>query len=613
MTARTILAAALCAMAAGAASAQDSRVVPALRYDETTLSKPAYRVVMEANVRVPMHDGITLATDIWRPDAPGKFPVIMQRTPYNRAHALPAGDAKWYAERGYVVVLQDVRGTYDSDGVFYAFKNEADDGYDTDEWLGKQLWFDGNLGTMGGSYVGYTQWAQAVRGSKYLKAMAMTVTTPDIYGNWIYTDGALHYGFDLPWGGVEMSGHVMQSSNDFDWEHIYKRLPVGTADDTGHHGTPHYRDWLAHPTRDSYWDGISFENDYNKISVPILSIDGWYDIFLRGDINDDAGMRRQGKTPEARNGKRLMIGPWAHETGGRVALPVGGIGANPNPVDFGDNAVVNKRLLHLRWFDHWLKGMDNGVAADAPIQIFVMGDNVWRNEKEWPLARTRYTNYYIQSSGGANSASGDGVLTTARPQSAKPGTETDAFSYDPANPVPSMGGNVCCSTVPSGPWDQRSVETRKDVLVYTTPEMKEPTEITGPIKMELFASTSAKDTDWTAKLVDVRPDGFAQNIQSGIVRARYRTGGGKPAQMIEPGKVYDYTIDLWATSYVIQQGHRLRLEVSSSDFPRFDRNQNTGEDPATGTEMTVAKQTVYHSARYPSHVVLPLIPRGAGK
>src|SRR3569833_3263888 len=273
-----------------------------------------------------------------------------------------------------------------------------------DEWLGKQSWFDGILGTMGGSYVGYTQRAQAVRGSKYLNAMAMTVTTPDNYGNWIYTDGAQQYGFDLPWGGIEMSGLVMQSSNDFDWDHIYKRLPVGTADDTGHHGTPHYRDWLAHPTRDSYWDGISFDNDYSKISVPILSIDGWYDIFLRGDINDDAGMRRQGKTPETRSGKRLMIRPWAHETGGRNALPVGGIGANPDPVDFGDNAAVNKRLLHLRWFDHWLKGMDNGVAADAPFQIFVMGDNVWRNEKEWPLARTRYTNYYIQSGGGASSA-----------------------------------------------------------------------------------------------------------------------------------------------------------------------------------------------------------------
>ena len=596
---------------AGASVAQDSSGNASAsphHIDEVALSKPAYGVTMEANVRVPMRDGVTLAADIYRPDAPGKFPAILERTPYNRATAMPAGDPQWYAARGYVVILQDVRGTYDSDGIFYAFKNEADDGYDTDEWIGKQPWFDGNLGTMGGSYVGYTQWAQAIRGSKYLKAMAMTVTTPDIYGNWIYIDGALHYGFDLPWGGIEMSGHVMQSNRGFEWDPIYGHLPIATSDQAGHHITPHYRDWLAHPLRDSYWDGISFEADYNKVSVPILSIDGWYDIFLRGDINDDAHMRKEGKTAEAREGKRLLIGPWAHETGGRVALPVNNGGANPNPVDFGDNAPVDKRLLHLRWFDHWLKGIDNGVSRDAPVQIFVMGENRWRDEKEWPLARTRYTNYYIRSNGRANSADGDGVLTPERPTGAK----TDSFTYDPANPVPSMGGNVCCSNVPSGPWDQRKVEERKDVLVYTTPAMNAATEITGPIKMELYAATSAKDTDWTAKLVDVGPGGFAQNIQSGIVRARFREGAGKPAKMIEPGKVYDYTIDLWATSHVILPGHRLRLEISSSDFPRFDRNLNTGEDPNGGTQMISANQTIYHSANYPSHVILPLIPRDKG-
>jgi len=504
------------------------------------------------------------------------------------------------------VVRQDVRGRYDSDGTFYAFKNEADDGYDADEWFGSQPWFNGNLGTMGGSYVGYTQWAQAIRGSKYLKAMIPYITTPDIYGNWIYIDGAPHYGFDLPWGGISMDSHVSQFTDGFTWDPIYKHLPTATSDEAGHHRTPHYRDWMAHPTRDSYWDGISFDNDYNKISVPILSLDGWYDIFLRGDINDDARMRKEGKTPEARNAKRLMIGPWAHSVGTRT-LPTGIDGGAP--AMSGDNAVFDMKPVFLRWFDHWLKGIDNGVSVDAPIQIFVMGDNSWRDEKEWPLARTQYTNYYIQSGGHANSAIGDGVLTTLQPK----GAGTDAFSYDPANPVPSMGGNVCCSNVPSGPMDQRSVERRDDVLVYTTPEMKEPTEITGPIKMELFASTSAKDTDWTAKLVDVQPNGVAQNIQSGIVRARYRDGGGKPAQPIEADKVYSYSIDLWATSYVIQPGHRLRLEISSSDFPRFDRNLNTGEDPATGTRMTVAKQTIYHSARYPSHLVLPLIPRGTNK
>jgi hypothetical protein len=580
---------------------------PARNIDTSLLSKPTYKVTFQSNVRVPMRDGVTLATDIYRPDAPGKFPAILERTPYNRATYMSPDDAKYFASRGYVVVLQDVRGTYDSDGVFYAFKNEANDGYDTDEWIGHQTWSDGGIGTMGGSYVGYTQWAQAVAGSKYLKAMVMTVTTPDIYGNWIYIDGVSHYGFDLPWGGIEMSAHVMQNNRGFDWPPIYDHLPVATSDEAGHHITPHYRDWFAHPTRDAYWDGISFEkeSDYAKVSVPILSMDGWYDIFLRGDIRDDAMMHKVGATPVARDGKRLMIGPWAHSTGGRTALPPGSGGADPTPVDFGDDAAFDKNIIHLRWFDHYLKGVDNGVGADAPYQIFVMGENRWRNEKEWPLARARYTNYYIQSGGRANSVNGDGVLTQEQPK----GAESDRYSYDPADPTPTMGGNVCCSNVPSGPWDQRSVERRDDVLVYTTQPVTKTTEITGPVKMELYAASSAKDTDFTAKLVDVRPDGYAQNIQSGIVRARFRDGAGKTGQLIDPGKVYAYTIDMWATSYALLPGHRLRLEVSSSDFPRFDRNLNSGGDPNTDTHMTVARQTIFHSSRYPSHVVLPLIPQ----
>jgi uncharacterized protein len=594
--------------ASGTAAAQNAPKAQASapHYEEAALSKPTYRVLMEANVRVPMRDGVTLASDIYRPDAPGKFPAILVRTPYNRASAGLTEEARWFAARGYVVVRQDVRGRYDSDGAFYAFRNEADDGFDADEWFGSQPWFNGNLGTMGGSYVGYTQWAQAIRGSKYLKAMIPYITTPDIYGNWIYIDGALHYGFDLPWGGIDMDSHVSQYTAGFDWDPIYKHLPTATSDEAGHHRTPHYRDWLAHPLRDSYWDGISFDRDYNKIAVPILSIDGWYDIFLRGDLHDDAMMRKEGQTELARSAKRLMLGPWAHSVGTQT-LPTGFDGASPAPS--GDNAVIDMKLVYLRWFDHWLKGIDNGVNADAPIQIFVMGNNIWRNENEWPLARTRYTNYYIRSGGRANSSIGDGVLTPERPA----GAATDSFTYDPADPVPSMGGNVCCSNVPSGPLDQRAVERRDDVLVYTTPAMAEAMEITGPIKMELFAATSAKDTDWTAKLVDVQPNGYAQNIQSGIVRARYREGAGQSARAIEPGKVYQYAIDLWATSYVIQPGHSLRLEISSSDFPRFDRNLNTGDDLGTEARMTVARQTIYHSARYPSHVVLPLIPQQAGK
>ncbi|HEY7391796.1 MAG TPA: CocE/NonD family hydrolase [Bryobacteraceae bacterium] len=585
----------------GAAWAQAP--VSAKFYDESKLSKPQYKVRIEANVRVPMRDGVTLATDIIRPDAEGKFPAILVRTPYGKATVQSMTTAKWFAERGYAVLQQDVRGRYDSDGHFYAFKNEIRDGYDTDEWIGKQPWFDGKLGTMGGSYVGFVQWAQAIGGSKYLKAMAPWITTPDIYGNWIYIDGALHYGFDLPWGAINIDGHTAQYQEDNNWPQMFLHLPIATADQAAYHQTPHYRDWLAHPALDSYWDDITFEREVSKVTVPALSADGWYDIFLRGALLTDRDVRKMGASEQARNGKRMMIGPWAHTTGIRVALR--GRAADPTPVDFGDNAEVNMNMVYLRWFDYWLKGMDTGVASEAPYKIFVMGENYWRNENEWPLARTKYVSYYIHSGGNANAAIGNGTLSTEAPGA----NGADQFTYDPRDPVPSMGGNVCCSSVPSGPWDQRTVERREDVLVYTTPALTEPLEVTGPISVKLWASTSAKDTDWTAKLVDVHPNGFAQNIESGIVRARYRASAGKPGTLLEPGKVYEYTVDLWDTSNVFLPGHRIRLEISSSDFPRFDRNLNTGEDPNTGTRIETAHQTVYHSAQYPTHIVLPVIPR----
>lgn len=596
---------------AGVSGAQPAAPPSVAHYDEAKLSQPKYKVRTEANVRVPMRDEVTLATDIYRPDAEGRFPAILVRTPYNRATAQSVPQSRWFAERGYVVLQQDVRGRWDSDGHFYAFKNEANDGFDMDEWIGKQPWFSGKLGTMGGSYVGYTQWAQAVRGSKYLSAISPAITTPDIYGNWFYIAGALHYGFAFPWGGISIDGHTAQYNTGNDWTDMFRHLPVETSDQAAYHQTPHYRDWLAHPTRDSYWDGISWDNDYEKVGVPAFSVDGWFDIFLRGALHDDEETRKRGKTEAARKGKRIMIGPWAHSQGGRVALT--GNGADPNPVDFGDNAVVDMQRVYLRWFDYSLKGIDNGMATEPPIKIFIMGENYWRYENEWPLARSKYTNYYIASHGKANSMVGDGTLSMEAPGDSSAGTHMDTFTYDPANPVPSMGGNVCCSVVPSGPWDQRPVEHRDDVLVYTTPAIAEPTEVTGPISMTLFAATTAKDTDWTAKLVDVYPNGYAQNVQSGIVRARYREGAGKAANSIEPGKVYEYQIDMWATSQVFLPGHRIRLELSSSDFPRFDRNLNTGEDPNTGTRMEIARQTIYHSRQYPSHLVLPLIPRGSAR
>ena len=578
---------------------------PLQHFDETTLSKPTHRVRIENDVRVPMRDGITVSVDIYRPDASGRFPSILIRTPYNNNTDQAVAQGKWFAERGYVMIQADVRGKFDSAGDFYPFKNEPDDGFDTDEWIAKQPWFDGKLGTMGGSYVGFTQWSQAIRGSKYLTAMAATVTTPDTYGNWFYTNGALNYAFALSWGAVSIDGRVAQFTGAYDWPSVYRTLPIANAPAAAGHRAPHYRDWVAHPRRDALWSALSHEDKYDTIGVPILTVEGWYDIFLRGALQDHVAVGGKAKNDTARRGKRLLIGPWVHSTGRRNNTPAGQA-ADPNAVDFGAAADVDLQRVYLRWFDYWLKGIDNGVLNDPPVRIFVMGENYWRDEHEWPLARTQYTNYYLASGGRANSLLGDGTLSAKR----RSGAESDSYVYDPENPVPTLGGNLCCAQqVPSGPWDQRAAERRDDVLVFTSEPLTAPVEVTGPITMTLFASSNARDTDWTAKLVDVGPDGFARNVQDGIVRARYREASATTASPIEPGRVYEYTIDMWATSNTFLPGHRIRLEVSSSNFPRFDRNLNTGEDQATGTRMQKATQTIYHSERYPSHVVLPVIPK----
>ena len=567
-------------------------------WEEEKLSPPDCEVRMEHNVRIPMRDGVTLSADIYFPDAPGRFPTLLWRTPYSNNTETAVSQSRFFAECGYVVVQQDVRGKYDSDGHFYHFRSEADDGYDTDEWIGKQAWSNGKIGGMGGSYVGYTQLTQGIRGSSYLTALAAAVTTADVYNNWMYVDGALHYGFAFPWGAISTDGRVAQLTSAYDWSSIYPHLPVATSDEAASRVNRAYRDWVAHPTRDTYWGGISFEDQVTDIQVPLLVVEGWYDIFLRGALRDHLAF-------EGRPDKRLMIGPWAHGTGVRRNGPAPAGNETDRRLDFGPDAEIDMRKVYLRWHDYWLKGIANGVATEAPVKIFVMGENRWRHENEWPLARTRYTKYYISSGGNAASLRGDGVLSTAPPT----GAPEDRFTYDPASPVPSLGGNVCCSTVPSGPWDQTAAEERDDVLVYSTPPLTSALEVTGPIVMKLFASTTAKDTDWTAKLVDVHPDGYVQNIQDGIVRARYREGAGKPGKLLEPGRVYEYTIDMWATSNTFLPGHRIRLEISSSNFPRFDRNLNTGEEPGTATRMEKAGQTIYHSAEYPSHLVLPVIPR----
>ena len=549
------------------------------------LSGTDYKIIEELGVKVPMRDGVSLSTNIYRPDAPGKFPVLLMRSPYGNGGA-GNSEAGFAVSRGYAVVLQDTRGRYESEGLFDAMQPEAKDGYDTQQWVGQQPWCNGKIGTFGGSYVGFTQWMPAPLASPYLITMFPEVTFSDLH-DVVYQNGAFFLDLFGPWS-YEMTSpyNVNMDSLMKQPDKILMHLPLIDQDKILGWKIPFLRDWLSHPEHDRYWDRTSIGDGYGKIKASVFAIGGWYDILLNGTIDNYLKMTGSDILPEIRQKQKLMIGPWVHSM---ASQKVG-------ELDFGEAANPDDSELMLRWFDSQLKDISNGIMDEPQVKIFVMGENKWRYENEWPLARTIYRNYYFHSTGNANSISGDGILDTSPPS-----TENgDKYIYDPADPVRTIGG--------MGPYDQRQVEKRNDVLVYTTPPLKEDTEVTGPVSAIVFAASSAQNTDFTAKLVDVYPDGRAIRICEGIIRADHRDPTKKPSN-IEPGKIYEYVIDLWATSNVFKKDHQIRVEISSSNFPRFDRNLNSGNYFATDTTIIKAEQTIYHSTQYPSHIILPVISR----
>jgi putative CocE/NonD family hydrolase len=367
---------------------------------------------------------------------------------------------------------------------------------------------------------------------------------------------------------------------------------------------PYYFEWLAHPNYDDYWQDLAPSTFYEQVTVPALHIGGWYDLFLGPTLENYTGMKRRGGSALARQHQRLLIGPWSHGSWTGI-FPHRSYGLAAN----GD--VMDLVGVQLRWFDHWLKGVDNGVQQEKPVKLFVMGLDQWREEDDWPLPDTHFRSYYLHSGGHANSAAGDGMLSTEVPTTEE---AEDVYLYDPRRPVPTVGGAILLSfqapEMEQGLHDQRSVEAREDVLCYSTPILEQPVEVTGPIELALFVSSSARDTDFTGKLVDVYPDGRAEILTDGILRTRYRESFSQP-KLLEPGQIYELHLDLWATSNLFRAGHRIRLEVSSSNFPRFDRNTNTGGTIETETEQDVvqAVNRVYHDATHPSHLLLPIIER----
>jgi hypothetical protein len=566
-----------------------------------------FEVMLERDITARMRDGVLLRSDIYRPKSEGKFPVLMQRTPYNKANYTSNGApfAIRAATRGYVVILQDVRGRFSSDGEWYPFRHEMEDGYDTVEWAAALPYSDGKVGMFGWSYLGSTQMYAALAQPPHLVSIFPVVTGSNYYEDWTYRGGVFQQFFNQSWTSFRLSPdtlnrRVQKNANALRW---VRDLPLGDYPifDTPPPAelAPYYFDWLSHPGYDDYWKELSIERRHEKVLVPAYHVAGWYDIFTGGSLNNYTGIKAHGGNEAARRGQRLLIGPWYHDF---LSVREGKCG----DVEFGPVAAVNEEDIMLRWFDHTVKGISNGIELEKPVRIFVMGENVWRDEDDWPLTRAQNTPFYLHSGGQANSLTGDGTLSTVAPQD----EPADTYRYDPADPVLTRGGGACCDHdhLAPGAFDQRPNEMRADVLVYSTPVLEEEVEVTGPIKAELYISSSAVDTDFTAKLVDVWPNGFAQNLADGIQRARYRLSPER-TEFMNPGEIYRLTIDLWVTSNLFRRGHKIRLEISSSNFPRFSRNLNTGELPLRAARMVEATNRVYHDREHPSAVVLPVIPR----
>jgi putative CocE/NonD family hydrolase len=572
-----------------------------------TIAVPPAQVITEHGVEMKTRDGVTLRADIYRPAADGKYPTLLQRTPYNKDNSADFG--RRAAAQGYLVVVQDVRGRFTSDGEWYVFRHESDDGFDAVEWAAALPNSNGKVGMFGGSYVGATQMLTAIAHPPHLAGICPVVTSSNYHESWTYQGGAFEQWFNESW----TSGLAQDTLNRLIRDNTNARLGASTLplnnypvfnvpmprDPSELTGTlaPYFLDWLAHPTYDDYWKQLSIEENFDKIQVPALTIAAWYDIFQGGSLRNYIGMRDHAGNEAARKNQRLYITIGGHAGGGRK---IGDVDFGPAAVEFNENEAT------LHWYNYLFKGEQNEYAdAAKPVHLFIMGKNERREEAAWPLKRARETRYSLESNGNANTASGDGILIVAAAKG-----KSDSYVYDPGNPVPTTGGPLCCDPnhLPAGPRNQAQIEARPDVLVYSTEPLAADLEVTGPVTLDLYAKTSAADTDFTAKLVDVAPDGSAYNLTEGILRARYRESTKAAPKPITPDQIYEYKIDLWSTSNVFLKGHKIRLEVSSSNFPRFDRNLNTGKDPATDSEMVKATNTILHDSEHPSALMLPVVP-----
>ncbi len=581
-----------------------------------------YEITIDKAVLVPMADGTRLAADIYRPRAEGKFPAIVERTPYNREESviLRTKTPQYFAERGFAFVVQDVRGRFGSEGTWYPFRDDGwgqnRDGYDTIAWVAEQPWCNGKVATAGGSFAGQTQMFLAPTRPPALRCCFIREAASDLAEQWCYRGGAFEWGFNFDWClrhaifACRRQLALMESAVQAD-DSRFAALPLGKQPELAN-PFQWLHDLLSRADDEDFFDDFNFEKQYGKIETPIYHLAGWFDIFFDGTLRNFMGLQKRARTEEARKAQKLIIGPWIH--GPSVSDPA--FARHVGDMDFGPDAVIDFNGEMLRWYDHWLNGASTGILDEPRVRYFLMGANQWRSADAWPPTAVQTQRWFLRDGhdemgGGSAQSLNDGTLSLDKPaKKDKP----DRYEYDPAHPVPTLGGNTLYRgprrtssaeespdfSSTAGPRNQRPIEPLG--LTYTSEPLPADLDVIGPVRLVLFASSSCTDTDFVARLTDVFPDGRSILVVDGILRARYRRARFRP-RPLKPGKVHRLEIDLWSTAWRFAAGHRLRLAVTSSNFPRFDRNLNTGRNSA---KIKVAQNTVHHEKKYPSHLLLPV-------
>ncbi|TMA26072.1 MAG: CocE/NonD family hydrolase [Deltaproteobacteria bacterium] len=591
------------------------------------VTNPNFPGVVCETIQVPMRDGTLLATDKYSPAGGGRHPVIMLRNPYGHLigsgcfNGLGASIAP-FAQHGYYALAQECRGTDRAQGPFREMVQEAQDGQDAIQWAGTQSWSTGKVGTTSGSYLGLTQWQPAIHTPPHLAAINPQITASDYHDNWQYVNGVFDLWFGMSWPALAFVGDQIQrfgrasqwppgqaDTVEGQWNANVNanlatkwvwQLPL-TGFDQFTTMAPYFYDWVDHPFYDAFWAALDVETRYRDVKVPALNTTAWYDIFQVGAFKNYQGMRTSAGTMAARAGTKLYVGAYGHA------------GDSGKPT-FGSDAALLPIDTLVAYYDRYLKGIDNGWEETPNVKMYVLvppdtgnaGSGFYVTGASYPLPGSETVSLYLASHGHANTSNGDGKLVGAAPEDSSP----DRFAYDPANPAPTTGGNMCCNGVllANGAQDQGKVELRNDVLVYTTAALPHDVAVIGPVEVTLWARSSAPDTDFTAKLVDVHLDGNSHNVLDRVVRASLRAGSKLPPSNIEPGEAYEYTIPVGNAGTIFKKGHHIRLEISSSNFPHYARNLNTGENSTWTSDTAVAHQTILHDEGHPSRLMIFVAP-----